>query len=156
MARVKICPSCDRENPPTIPFCACGASLATTPKVDARSAKPSPVRAATIPTRDGPIANIRLLWPWGEQRLPDALPIGRDPDFSPISEHLGAYDNISRRHAELRREGLTVWIEDLGSTNGTFVDEQRLVPHQPWQVEGNFTLRLARDLKVRVETREET
>ena len=69
---------------------------------------------------------------------------------------LDAYDNISRRHAELRREGLAVWIEDLGSTNGTFVDELRLVPHQPRRMEGNFTIRLARDLRVAVETSEKT
>ena len=34
---------------------------------------------------------------------------------------------VSRRHAslEVRRDG-TVWLEDLGSTNGTFVNGQRI------------------------------
>ena len=30
--------------------------------------------------------------------------------------------NVSRRHAELRQEGASFWIVDLGSTNGTLVN----------------------------------
>ncbi|MBX6314286.1 MAG: GGDEF domain-containing protein [Isosphaeraceae bacterium] len=39
---------------------------------------------------------------------------------------------VSRRHAALRSDGDgRVWLTDLGSTNGTFVNGRRLVPHQP-------------------------
>jgi hypothetical protein len=34
--------------------------------------------------------------------------------------------NVSRRHAELRQEGATYWIVDLGSTNGTEVNGRRV------------------------------
>jgi hypothetical protein len=34
--------------------------------------------------------------------------------------------NVSRRHAELRQEGATYWIVDLGSTNGTEVNGKRV------------------------------
>jgi hypothetical protein len=34
--------------------------------------------------------------------------------------------NVSRRHAELRQEGATYWIVDLGSTNGTVVNGKRV------------------------------
>jgi hypothetical protein len=34
--------------------------------------------------------------------------------------------NISRRHAELRQEGATYWIVDLGSTNGTTVNGKKV------------------------------
>ena len=33
---------------------------------------------------------------------------------------------ISRRHAELRQEGASYWIIDLGSTNGTEVNGKRV------------------------------
>ena len=37
---------------------------------------------------------------------------------------------VSRRHARLRQEGGSYTVEDLGSTNGTFVNGQRLTgPH---------------------------
>jgi hypothetical protein len=34
--------------------------------------------------------------------------------------------NVSRRHAELRQEGATYWIVDLGSTNGVEVNGRRV------------------------------
>ncbi len=37
----------------------------------------------------------------------------------------------STRHARLFREGARWVLEDLGSTNGTLVDGERLAPHQP-------------------------
>jgi hypothetical protein len=34
--------------------------------------------------------------------------------------------NVSRRHSEIRQEGATYWIVDLGSTNGTIVNGKRV------------------------------
>ena len=34
--------------------------------------------------------------------------------------------NVSRRHAELRQEGASYWIVDLGSTNGMEVNGKRV------------------------------
>jgi hypothetical protein len=34
--------------------------------------------------------------------------------------------NVSRRHAEIRQEGATYWIVDLGSTNGTLLNGKRI------------------------------
>jgi len=34
--------------------------------------------------------------------------------------------NVSRQHAELRQEGATYWIVDLGSMNGTLVNGRRV------------------------------
>jgi pSer/pThr/pTyr-binding forkhead associated (FHA) protein len=34
--------------------------------------------------------------------------------------------NVSRRHAELRQEGASYWIVDLGSTNGTELNGRRV------------------------------
>lgn len=42
--------------------------------------------------------------------------------------------SMSRRHAELHWDGQQCQVVDLGSTNGTYVDGQRLPPHQPHPV----------------------
>ncbi len=41
---------------------------------------------------------------------------------------------MSRRHAELHWDGQHCVVVDLGSTNGTFLNGQRLAPHQPQPV----------------------
>lgn len=58
-----------------------------------------------------------------------ALPLGEAPitiGRAPISSLVIDDDFCSARHARVYREGDTWWIEDLGSTNGTFVDDARL------------------------------
>lgn len=67
--------------------------------------------------------------------------IGRDPNkndlvFAPDTK------GISGVHCVLTVRDGSVWIRDLGSTYGTFVGGQKLVPHQPVQlrVGDQFTL----------------
>ena len=55
-----------------------------------------------------------------------------DIDMTPFN---GQDYGISRRHAVLLRYEGTVHIMDLGSMNGTFVNEQRLSPHVPIPLE---------------------
>ena len=74
-----------------------------------------------------------LEWPWGEEKIPDKLTVGREP---PATAALAArletqYPNVSRQHAELFWQTSTLMIQDLGSTNGTYVNGQRITVRQP-------------------------
>ena len=40
-------------------------------------------------------------------------------------------DSVSAQHALLRHDGGRWWLEDLGSTNGTFVNEMRVTGRAP-------------------------
>jgi two-component system, cell cycle response regulator len=52
----------------------------------------------------------------------EALCIGRDPGCDLAVD----LDTVSRQHARLRREGAHVVVEDLGSTNGTWLNHREL------------------------------
>ncbi|MDJ0677194.1 MAG: FHA domain-containing protein [Calothrix sp. MO_167.B42] len=43
-------------------------------------------------------------------------------------------DIVSRCHAEIRVEGNTYYIQDLGSSNGTYIRQTKLEPHTPYQL----------------------
>lgn len=60
----------------------------------------------------------------GEQQLQvdRELKMGRDPGSDVVLDQGGA----SRQHARLTPDAEGVWIEDSGSTNGTFVNDERI------------------------------
>ncbi len=106
------------------------------------------------PLGNAPAARIH--WPWGESTpIGEELIVGRvqGADAS-LVERLGKeFDNVSRRHAVLRAGEGGITVEDLGSSNGTFVNEIRLRPHQPVRLHDGACVRFAADLvaTVRIE-----
>lgn len=54
----------------------------------------------------------------------------------------GAYQlGLSRKHALIRRNGMQLEIQDVGSRNGTFVREKRLEPNVPYVVRNGDEVR---------------
>ena len=60
------------------------------------------------------------------QRL--GLSLGRHPE---LVDEVVADGNVSRRHLRLAAAGDQFYVEDLNSSNGTFLNEQRLSPFEP-------------------------
>jgi pSer/pThr/pTyr-binding forkhead associated (FHA) protein len=61
-------------------------------------------------------------------------------------------NTVSRRHALVRQDGHTVVVTDLGSANGTFVNDQRVLDGT--RVEDGDVIRLGgAEVRVRVEGR---
>lgn len=82
--------------------------------------------------------------------------VGRaDPvsNFTPTLD-LGPYgaleNGVGRRHVRIFVQQGAVFVEDLDSTNGSFVNNVRLAPRQPQPLRANDELRLG-TLKLRVE-----
>ncbi len=66
---------------------------------------------------------------WRDQNMPlerDLIRIGRAAQ----NEIVLAAKNVSRFHCQIKREGDLLLIEDLGSTNGTFLNDQPLTGSQ--------------------------
>lgn len=90
------------------------------PKIELSDAEPMPASSLTAPS-----GVARLVDPSG-----DAFPlesgkvvVGRD---SGVDLMIADESSVSRRHAELRVEEGRVFLQDLGSTNGTFVNGARI------------------------------
>ena len=85
----------------------------------------TPQQAAGLVAVGRPASTGRLVFPTGEAHALDsrAVTVGRG---SQNDIALDADDFASARHArfEPRRDG--VWVEDIGSTNGTYVNGARL------------------------------
>jgi hypothetical protein len=150
VARVKICPNpnCGGKNAPGAPFCiepGCGFALAGVDVVDeslaekiepdtsdgreALSGMLSP--AASHEDQADERASQRkaaLAFPWGKTEIGETLFVGRDSSFSMLGHILEneGYVKVSRKHAELYLEDGKLYVRDMGSTNGTFVNGQRI------------------------------
>jgi pSer/pThr/pTyr-binding forkhead associated (FHA) protein len=102
------------------------------------SSKMMPGRLVLRPNQQ----SISLPAAGGEAILGRSDPVkGVYPDVD-LSPYGGDTSGVSRRHARLVLKGNTVYIEDLNSTNYTFLNHQKLTPSQLYPLKSGDELRL--------------
>jgi pSer/pThr/pTyr-binding forkhead associated (FHA) protein len=69
--------------------------------------------------------------------------VGKDKNRNQLVLKEGS---VSRLHAVITKRDKTVFITDLGSTNGTFVNGQRLEKNKPVQVDNSDELAFSREI----------
>jgi hypothetical protein len=144
------CPSCGKRHPENTLFCdECGAYLLTEERkrtdplavedVDwletdfgsaspfsSSSAQPMTVRLSIL--ESGREVEFTLAKEVSIGRLDPATATFPDIDLTTD----GALEKgVSRRHAKITRKGSEVFLEDLGSVNGTLLNGKRLTPYLP-------------------------
>ncbi len=101
-----------------------------------------------IPTPVAAVLPRRVVLP-----LEHPLSMGRDPD---ADIRVGMWNMfISQRQCEVGRDGCGAWFQDVGSRNGTFLNEglvevgssHRLLPHDVMRI-GNTRIRVGWDFVV--------
>jgi hypothetical protein len=151
-AAALTCPACGAEVEPGDAFCSsCGALLKAAP-----TPAPAPVAAvpATPPPPPPSPSGPRLVVAASGAEIPlsakEELLIGREDPVSGIypdvdlTPHGGEDGGVSRRHARLIVEGGKYFVEDLDSTNFTFVNKQKLAPRTRQPLNDGDELRCGR------------
>jgi hypothetical protein len=122
------CPECGFQSPEAASYCSrCGALLVRESAGETTvSLGPEELDAPPTPESiDGPALVVRS----GGGRAGESFEaigakalIGRSPECDVFLDDV----TVSRRHAELVRDGDVFTIRDLGSLNGTFVNKRRI------------------------------
>lgn len=168
-AQPRTCPTCGAVNPPEESYCkSCGFWLAGQisefPPTKAASPADLPVnQSLTPPTLPvaGPSAfeTVSIMRSAGRLHSiatnanlplppqPEIIIGRRDPDrgIAPDIDLSGqgtASNSVSRQHARLLVQGNQVYVEDLDSTNSSFLNRQRLQPGQRYLLKNGDELRL--------------
>ncbi|MBO2436665.1 FHA domain-containing protein [Actinomadura nitritigenes] len=100
-----------------------------------------------LPQKGTPV--LRVQFPTGELKVSvgQHLVLGRDAGQSPVAATFTQYDNVSRRHSTVWLDPSgTAWVRDEGSTNGTFVNGERLPRGVEAPLRDGDQLRLAADV----------
>lgn len=131
------CPVCNAQQLPNTLFCDnCGRPILEPVATANHSTATASVLAMRVAA-----TGISLVLPHGETLIMGRAARGGtvQPDI-PLDDE-GRY-GVSRRHALLTRVGKLLFIEDLGSTNGTWLNGRRLAPSQRMALESGDQLRL--------------
>ncbi|GEM_PF-6307456 len=134
-----MCPKCQKVNDPESNFCSeCRTPLRGAPPPDDRPepgthpvAPPetgtriwTPAAVADLTVVEGPGARANTQFPLMKGREKQRIGAGDD-----VAIRLSGDDTVSRQHAVIWWEDGSFYIQDLASTNGTYVNGQRILKH---------------------------
>ena len=157
------CPVCQAEHPENTLFCdECGSYLQggnqkeTDPLAAAEVTWMEREETSEVPAEEEVASPVSL-----KLSIPDSgrdveLPLTKEvnigrldpasasfPDIDLTSDG-GLEKGVSRRHAKITRRGSEVFIEDLGSINGTFLNRKKLTPYLPQVLKSGDELQLGK------------
>ncbi len=162
-----VCSNCKHINMAGALFCSeCGTRLGGSDPFTTQNMKPSQVNeeAKSNPAAPAPppvtlnnwvtlhLLDTGQVLPLAERneftlgRISEGQPIMPDIDLSPYQAYARG---VSRLHAVLKREASHVFLMDLGSSNGTFVNGKRLAPNVDHAVSNGDVIALGK-LKIQI------
>lgn len=135
------CTECQMENIEGALFCEeCGAKLEAQNELQ-ETAVENPVERLVLATADGSTLEIPVK---------DEVVVGREDPISEVFPDLdltgfdGMEKGVSRKHAVIHRSGADYTVEDMGSTNGTYVNRKKVQPNVPQAIKPGDELRFGK------------
>lgn len=170
-ARVIECPACGRRFKPGTLFCSeCGIYLSSESPLPTEPISEQELPASKItsePPTSGitePLeaaATLRITVIRSDRQVLFPLPIdeiclgrrdisrGVFPDLD-LAPDGGLAEGVSRNHARIYQKDNHLFVEDIGSANGTYLNNHRIIPYLPYQLRQRDSLQLG-TLQVLVE-----
>ncbi len=152
MDLIKLCPACSEENPIFEVVCrVCMTNLSSvspTPKGAAPKAEETPSNRSDTTTVSA-LPPVLTLMRGDGRPVPAAegSELGRSGEYDELFRDI---KTVSRRHAKISRDSNVWQIEDLGSTNGTWVNGKRLVEGLPYPLRAGDIVALSLSCELRV------
>ena len=154
----QICPTCNYENAADAQICVrCGTlllELSSPSKTTREVVSDPPVYRQNVQYVDDLSPNTLAFLIEGQQepRLvqnAEKVLLGRVETIGEMylldfTLYGGQFQGVSRRHAIITRSTSSYTIEDQNSTNGTWINETRLQPHQPHTLKNGDAIRLGK------------
>lgn len=158
------CPSCGKQHRPGTLFCTecgvylpAGGTLRTSPLPTdelphTRAASQEQVPPGADKMEGLRFMNLHVIASDRHLRLPAAAEVllgrldaahGIFPDLD-LTPDGGLEKGVSRRHAKIIQRKGDFFIEDLGSANGTFLNDQRLTPYLPYPLKTGDKIQIGR------------
>ncbi|GAB5493950.1 MAG: FHA domain-containing protein [Phototrophicaceae bacterium] len=142
---VLLCENCNSDIYDILAGSAPTTKLGSTPAQDLRLAEPPSSRPLMIYIADGSA-------PISVERRKNMI-LGRSDSTTSVDINLVNFNaqeyGVSRQHAKLNANEQPPVLIDLGSSNGTYINGQRLDPETPQTLESGDEIQLGR-LKMRV------
>ncbi len=164
------CPNCQHAELIGALFCSeCGAQLSVSSSLNTKNFGPNPVQtngnveiqnanhlpAAVVETTyihedpeillnvmdSGRIIHLRGRTEYSLGRISEGQPILPDVDLSEFNAYA---QGVSRLHSTIKVGQQRISIMDLGSSNGTRVNGQKIVPHVDYPVKNNDMIALGK------------
>ncbi len=154
------CPNCGLEQEQSDIFCSnCGTKLvgtdklrtmpvemggSVTNKLEGSGSLPVPASKARLNLhiiRSGQIIPLPSTGEYIVGRVSEGQSILPDVDLEPYTAY---QSGVSRLHARIRIEDHAMWITDLGSANGTRINNEKLAPHQVYPLSNKDIVRFGR------------
>lgn len=146
MPKVKICPACGHKNPYTNLCCEnCPTNIAgIDPVEDEPTEHNSNFDKTIVEMKNYVILNFNN----NQIKVYDGEIIGRHAKGGEIFQNIM---EVSRKHAKFSFEDSHVYITDLNSTNGVFLNGRKIQPGVPEKITEGTEIRLCSKVTLRVE-----